>query len=52
MDTQASRQSPSPTATNVEDHVEHHYAENKMRNHYVALGEDPLILMLHGFPDY
>ncbi len=45
-------ESPAPTATNVEDRVEHHYAENEVRNHYAALGEGPLILMLHGLPDY
>lgn len=45
-------ESPAPTATNVEDHVEYRYAENEVRNHYAALGEGLLILMLHGFPDY
>jgi len=43
---------PALTATNVQDRVEHRYAENEVRNHYAALGEGPLILMLHGYPDY
>lgn len=34
-------ESPAPTATNVEDHVEYRYAENEVRNHYTALGEVP-----------
>jgi epoxide hydrolase 4 len=46
---------PAPVATdaNVEEHVEHRYVENEgVKIHYAALGEGPLIVMLHGFPDY
>jgi len=33
--------------------VEHAYARNgDVRIHYVTLGEGPLVVMLHGFPDY
>lgn len=33
--------------------VEHHYADsNGVKIHYVALGEGPLVVMIHGFPDY
>lgn len=33
--------------------VEHHYAENQgVKLHYAALGEGPLIVMIHGFPDF
>jgi pimeloyl-ACP methyl ester carboxylesterase len=33
--------------------VEHHFAENDGVNiHYAALGAGPLVVMLHGFPDY
>jgi pimeloyl-ACP methyl ester carboxylesterase len=33
--------------------VQHDYAVNDgVRIHYVTLGEGPLIVMLHGFPDY
>ena len=33
--------------------IEHRYAENGgVRLHYAALGEGPLVVMLHGFPDY
>jgi hypothetical protein len=45
-------ESLAPTARDIEDRVEHRYAENEVRNHYATLGEGPLILMLHGFPDY
>lgn len=38
----------------LEERVEQHYVDNDGVNiHYVALGkEGPLIVMLHGFPDY
>ncbi len=33
--------------------VSHHYATNgDVRLHYVAIGEGPLVLFLHGFPEY
>lgn len=46
---------PASTAPEpgIEGLVEHFYAENDgVRIHYGALGEGPLIVMLHGFPDY
>lgn len=39
--------------TDLLDRVEHGYARNgDVRIHYAALGEGPLIVMIHGFPDY
>lgn len=52
------RESPVPATVStevagIEERVEHRYAENDgVRIHYAALGEGPLIVMLHGFPDY
>ena len=38
---------------NFLDSVKHDYVNNKgVRIHYVTLGEGPLIVMIHGFPDY
>jgi len=35
------------------DRVEHHYADsNGVQIHYAALGKGPLIVMIHGFPDF
>jgi epoxide hydrolase 4 len=35
------------------DRVEHHDADsNGVKIHYVALGKGPLIVMIHGFPDF
>ena len=35
------------------DRVEHAYAENDgVRIHYVSMGDGPLVIMIHGFPDY
>ena len=35
------------------DRVEHHYADSDgVKIHYVTLGEGPLVIMIHGFPDY
>jgi epoxide hydrolase 4 len=42
-------------AVGIEERVEHGYAQNEtdgVRIHYATLGEGPLVLMLHGFPDY
>lgn len=37
----------------VYDRVEHHYATNQeVKIHYVTLGDGPVMIMLHGFPDY
>jgi pimeloyl-ACP methyl ester carboxylesterase len=41
------------TAQNIERHVEHGYAENNgVKIHYASLGTGPLIVMVHGFPDF
>jgi pimeloyl-ACP methyl ester carboxylesterase len=40
-------------ATDVWDDVEHHYADsNGTKIHYVTIGEGPLVVMIHGFPDF
>ncbi len=37
----------------VWDRVEHGYADNDgVRIHYVTLGQGPLVVMVHGFPDF
>ena len=37
----------------VMDRVEHHYAGNEgVRIHYVTAGSGPLVVMIHGFPDF
>lgn len=40
-------------ANDVWDDVEHHYADaSGVKLHYAALGEGPLVVMIHGFPDF
>ena len=40
-------------AQDVWDQVEHRYADsNGVKIHYAALGEGPLVVMIHGFPDF
>jgi pimeloyl-ACP methyl ester carboxylesterase len=35
------------------DQVEHHYVNNgDVRLHYVSVGEGPLVVFIHGFPDF
>ena len=35
------------------DEVEHGYADNDgVKIHYVTAGEGPLVVMIHGFPDF
>jgi epoxide hydrolase 4 len=35
------------------DQVSHHFADNDgVKIHYVSAGEGPLVLFIHGFPDY
>ncbi|MEM8888380.1 MAG: alpha/beta hydrolase [Bacteroidota bacterium] len=37
----------------IMDKVSHHYAENDgVKIHYVSMGEGPLAVMIHGFPDF
>jgi len=39
--------------TDVWDQVEHKYADaNGVKIHYAALGQGPLVVMIHGFPDF
>lgn len=41
------------SAQDVTDQVEHRYADNDgVRIHYAVMGNGPLIVMVHGFPDY
>jgi epoxide hydrolase 4 len=40
-------------AQDVWDQVEHRYADsNGVKIHYAALGQGPLVVMVHGFPDF
>jgi epoxide hydrolase 4 len=40
-------------AQDVWDQVEHRYADsNGVKIHYAALGQGPLVVMIHGFPDF
>lgn len=42
-----------PLSPDFEDRIEHRYADNDSVNiHYAALGEGPLVVMIHGFPDF
>ena len=35
------------------DEVEHGYADNNgIKIHYASVGEGPLVIMIHGFPDF
>jgi epoxide hydrolase 4 len=44
---------PAGAGNDLWDRVEHHFADSKgVRIHYAALGEGPLIVMVHGFPDF
>jgi pimeloyl-ACP methyl ester carboxylesterase len=37
----------------IHERVQHHYADsNGVKIHYVSLGKGPLVVMIHGFPDY
>lgn len=43
----------SALASDLESRVEHGYADsNGVRIHYASLGQGPLVVMIHGFPDY
>ncbi|GCE09348.1 alpha/beta fold hydrolase [Dictyobacter aurantiacus] len=44
---------PSITPNDVEKYVKHEYADsNGVKIHYVSMGEGPLVVMVHGFPDF
>jgi len=46
-------QLPTSQAADVFDRVEHHQADNEgVSIHYVTLGEGPVVLFVHGFPDF
>jgi epoxide hydrolase 4 len=41
------------TAADIDDRVKHGYADsNGVKIHYASLGSGPLVVMIHGFPDY
>lgn len=41
------------SGADLESRVEHGYAEsNGVKIHFASLGKGPLVLMIHGFPDY
>ncbi|MFA6239920.1 MAG: alpha/beta hydrolase [Candidatus Hydrogenedentales bacterium] len=43
----------APVKADIFDRVRHYYADNNgVRIHYAALGEGPLVIMIHGFPDF
>src|SRR3954467_6866181 len=43
----------SARAADVEDKVTHGYADsNGVKIHYATMGTGPLVVMIHGFPDY
>src|SRR4051812_37105547 len=43
----------SAPAADVEDRVTHGYADsNGVKIHYATLGSGPLVVMIHGFPDF
>ena len=45
--------SNSGFSQDVTEQVEHRYADNDgVRIHYAVMGSGPLIVMVHGFPDY
>jgi len=44
---------PMTAAEDLEKRVEHGYATNNgVKIHYATLGKGPLVVMIHGFPDY
>jgi epoxide hydrolase 4 len=47
-------QTPPPNPPDVFDRVKHGYAESEggVKIHYATLGEGPLVVMIHGFPDF
>ena len=43
----------SQTSNSILEEVTHGYADNNgVKIHYASIGEGPLVVMLHGFPDY
>jgi epoxide hydrolase 4 len=49
----SSLRAEEPALLEIERRVTHGFATNKgVRIHYAALGQGPLVVMIHGFPDY
>lgn len=43
----------APAQADILDEVEHGYADNNgVKIHYATVGEGPLVVMIHGFPDF
>ena len=43
----------SSTSADPWQEATHHYSENKdVRIHYAAMGKGPLVVLIHGFPDF
>ena len=52
LPTPAARAADEPALLDIERKVTHGYATNDgVRIHYARLGEGPLVVMIHGFPD-
>jgi pimeloyl-ACP methyl ester carboxylesterase len=44
---------PPIVPNDIDKYVTHEYADNRRVNiHYASIGEGPLIVMIHGFPDF
>jgi epoxide hydrolase 4 len=44
---------PPIVPNDIDKYVTHGYADNHgVKIHYASLGEGPLIIMIHGFPDF
>ena len=44
---------PSPSRMRAAERVQHGYADsNGVKIHYATIGEGPLVVMIHGFPDF
>ena len=44
---------PSINPNDIDQHVTHGYADNNgIKIHYASIGEGPLVVMVHGFPDF
>lgn len=49
----ASLSCAAASANAIDDEVEHKFAENNgVKIHYAATGEGPLVVFIHGFPDF
>jgi epoxide hydrolase 4 len=44
---------PSIVPNDIDKHVTHQYTDNDgVRIHHASIGKGPLIVMIHGFPDF